>query len=90
MRCARNPTSFWSVKFAPPKPCASRWKRWRPAILFFRPCTPAEPGKTLGRMRQMFNLEQARGILQQYADVGSFILSQGLMPDAAGKICPLL
>ena len=33
----------------------------------------------------MFNLEQARGILQQYADVGSFILSQGLMPDAAGK-----
>ena len=42
-------------------------------------------GKTLGRMRQMFNLEQARGILQQYADVGSFILSQGLMPDAAGK-----
>jgi twitching motility protein PilT len=42
-------------------------------------------GKTLGRMRQMFNLEQARGILQQYADVGSFILSQGLMPDAAGR-----
>jgi twitching motility protein PilT len=42
-------------------------------------------GKTLGRMRQMFNLEQARGILQQYADVGSFILSQGLMPDVKGK-----
>jgi twitching motility protein PilT len=42
-------------------------------------------GKTLGRMRQMFNLEQARGILQQYADVGSFILSQGLMPDASGR-----
>jgi twitching motility protein PilT len=38
-------------------------------------------GKTLGRMRQMFSLEQARGILQQFADVGSFILSQGLMPD---------
>src|SRR6266576_5574812 len=36
-------------------------------------------GKTLGRMRQMFSLEQARGILQQFADVGSFILSQGLM-----------
>src|SRR5260370_12902446 len=32
-------------------------------------------GKTLGRMRQMFNLEQPRGILQQFADVGSFILS---------------
>jgi hypothetical protein len=32
-------------------------------------------------MRQMFSLEQARGILQQFADVGSFILSQGLMPD---------
>jgi twitching motility protein PilT len=42
-------------------------------------------GKTLGRMRQMFSLEQARGILQQYADVGSFILSQGLMPDVKGK-----
>jgi twitching motility protein PilT len=42
-------------------------------------------GKTLGRMRQMFNLEQARGILQQYADVASFILSQGLMPDNSGK-----
>jgi twitching motility protein PilT len=42
-------------------------------------------GKTLGRMRQMFNLEQARGILQQYADVASFILSQGLMPDVKGK-----
>jgi len=42
-------------------------------------------GKTLGRMRQMFNLEQARGILQQYADVASFILSQGLMPDVTGK-----
>jgi twitching motility protein PilT len=42
-------------------------------------------GKTLGRMRQMFNLEQARGILQQYADVGSFILSQGLMPDVTGR-----
>jgi twitching motility protein PilT len=42
-------------------------------------------GKTLGRMRQMFNLEQARGILQQYADVGSFILSQGLMPDLTGR-----
>ncbi|MBV8279956.1 MAG: Flp pilus assembly complex ATPase component TadA [Verrucomicrobia bacterium] len=42
-------------------------------------------GKTLGRMRQMFNLEQARGILQQFADVGSFILSQGLMPDIGGK-----
>jgi twitching motility protein PilT len=42
-------------------------------------------GKTLGRMRQMFSLEQARGILQQYADVGSFILSQGLMPDVTGK-----
>ena len=25
-------------------------------------------GKTLGRMRQMYNLEQARGILQQFAD----------------------
>ena len=42
-------------------------------------------GKTLGRMRQMFNLEQARGILQQYSDVASFILSQGLMPDVSGK-----
>jgi twitching motility protein PilT len=42
-------------------------------------------GKTLGRMRQMFNQEQARGILQQYADVASFILSQGLMPDVKGK-----
>jgi twitching motility protein PilT len=42
-------------------------------------------GKTLGRMRQMFSLEQARGILQQFADVGSFILSQGLMPDVAGR-----
>jgi twitching motility protein PilT len=42
-------------------------------------------GKTLGRMRQMFNLEQARGILQQYADVASFILSQGLIPDVTGK-----
>ncbi len=42
-------------------------------------------GKTLGRMRQMFSLEQARGILQQFADVGSFILSQGLMPDRGGK-----
>jgi twitching motility protein PilT len=42
-------------------------------------------GKTLGRMRQMFNLEQARGILQQYADVASFILSQGLMPDTTGR-----
>jgi twitching motility protein PilT len=42
-------------------------------------------GKTLGRMRQMFNLEQARGILQQYADVASFILSQGLIPDVAGR-----
>jgi twitching motility protein PilT len=42
-------------------------------------------GKTLGRMRQMFDLEQARGILQQYADVGSFILSQGLMPDVNGR-----
>lgn len=42
-------------------------------------------GKTLGRMRQMFNLEQARGILQQFADVGSFILSQGLMPDLTGR-----
>jgi Tfp pilus assembly pilus retraction ATPase PilT len=42
-------------------------------------------GKTLGRMRQMFSLEQARGILQQFADVGSFILSQGLMPDIAGR-----
>jgi hypothetical protein len=36
-------------------------------------------------MRQMFNLEQARGILQQFADVGSFILSQGLMPDVTGR-----
>ena len=42
-------------------------------------------GKTLGRMRQMFSLEQARGVLQQYADVGSFILSQALMPDVAGR-----
>jgi twitching motility protein PilT len=42
-------------------------------------------GKTLGRMRQMFSLEQARGILQQFADVGSFILSQGLMPNISGK-----
>jgi twitching motility protein PilT len=42
-------------------------------------------GKTLGRMRQMFSLEQARGILQQFADVGSFILSQGLMPDVNGR-----
>ena len=42
-------------------------------------------GKTLGRMRQMFSLERARGILQQYADVGSFILSQGLMPDVTGR-----
>ena len=42
-------------------------------------------GKTLGRMRQMFSLEQARGILQQYADVGSFILSQGLLPDINGR-----
>jgi twitching motility protein PilT len=42
-------------------------------------------GKTLGRMRQMYNLEQARGILQQFADSGSFILSQGLMPDLAGR-----
>ena len=33
----------------------------------------------------MFNLEQARSVLQQYADVGSFILSQGLMPDTTGK-----
>jgi pilus retraction protein PilT len=42
-------------------------------------------GKTLGRMRQMFNLEQARSILQQFADVGSFIMSQGLMPDVIGR-----
>ena len=42
-------------------------------------------GKTLGRMRQMYNLEQARGILQQFADSGSFILSQGLMPDVTGR-----
>jgi twitching motility protein PilT len=42
-------------------------------------------GKTLGRMRQMFSMEQARGILQQFADVGSFILSQGLMPDITGR-----
>jgi pilus retraction protein PilT len=42
-------------------------------------------GKTLGRMRQMFSLEQARGILQQFADVGSFIMSQGLMPDVNGR-----
>jgi twitching motility protein PilT len=42
-------------------------------------------GKTLGRMRQMFSLEQARGILQQFADVGSFILSQGLMPDVNNR-----
>ena len=42
-------------------------------------------GKTLGRMRQMFSLEQARGILQQFADGGSFILSQGLMPDTTGR-----
>jgi twitching motility protein PilT len=42
-------------------------------------------GKTLGRMRQMFSLEEARGILQQFADVGSFILSQGLMPDVTGR-----
>ena len=42
-------------------------------------------GKTLGRMRQMFSLEQARGILQQFADVGSFILSQGLMRDVTGR-----
>jgi pilus retraction protein PilT len=42
-------------------------------------------GKTLGRMRQMFNLEQARSILQQFADVGSFIMSQGLMPDVNGR-----
>jgi twitching motility protein PilT len=42
-------------------------------------------GKTLGRMRQMFNLEQARSILQQFADVGSFIMSQGLIPDVRGR-----
>jgi twitching motility protein PilT len=42
-------------------------------------------GKTLGRIRQMFNLEQARSILQQFADAGSFILSQGLMPDVSGR-----
>jgi twitching motility protein PilT len=42
-------------------------------------------GKTLGRMRQMFNLEQARSILQQFADVGSFIMSQGLMPDVTDR-----
>jgi pilus retraction protein PilT len=42
-------------------------------------------GKTLGRMRQMFNLEQARSILQQFSDVGSFIMSQGLMPDVTGR-----
>jgi twitching motility protein PilT len=42
-------------------------------------------GKTLGRMRQMFNLDQARGILQQFADAGSFILSQGLLPDVTGR-----
>jgi twitching motility protein PilT len=42
-------------------------------------------GKTLGRMRQMFNLEQARSILQQFADVGSFIMSQGLIPDVQGR-----
>jgi twitching motility protein PilT len=42
-------------------------------------------GKTLGRMRQMFNIEQARSILQQFADVGSFIMSQGLMPDVNGR-----
>src|SRR5258708_38475836 len=36
-------------------------------------------------MRKMFIQEQARGILQQYADVGSFILSQGLMPDLTGR-----
>jgi twitching motility protein PilT len=42
-------------------------------------------GKTLGRIRQMFNLEQARSILQQFADAGSFILSQGLMPDTSGR-----
>jgi twitching motility protein PilT len=42
-------------------------------------------GKTLGRMRQMFNLEQARSILQQFADVGSFIMSQGLMPDVNSR-----
>src|SRR5260370_11275075 len=41
--------------------------------------------RNLGRMRQMFNLEQPRGILQQFADVGSFILSQGLMPDLTGR-----
>ena len=42
-------------------------------------------GKTLGRMRQMYSLEQARGILQQFGDSGSFILSQGLMPDLSGR-----
>jgi twitching motility protein PilT len=42
-------------------------------------------GKTLGRMRQMYSLEQARGILQQFGDSGSFILSQGLMPDITGR-----
>jgi twitching motility protein PilT len=42
-------------------------------------------GKTLGRMRQMYSLEQARGILQQFADSGSFILSQALMPDVGGR-----
>jgi twitching motility protein PilT len=42
-------------------------------------------GKTLGRMRQMYTLEQARGILQQFGDSGSFILSQGLMPDLTGR-----
>jgi twitching motility protein PilT len=42
-------------------------------------------GKTLGRMRQMFSLEQARSILQQFADVGSFILSQGLLPDVTKR-----
>jgi twitching motility protein PilT len=42
-------------------------------------------GKTLGRMRQMFSLDQARGILQQFADAGSFILSQGLLPDVTGR-----
>jgi hypothetical protein len=36
-------------------------------------------------MRQMFNLEQARSILQQFSDVGSFIMSQGLMPDVNGR-----
>jgi len=42
-------------------------------------------GKTLHRTCQMFDLEQARTIFQQFADVGSFIMSQGLMPDVSGK-----